>query len=294
MSVVKPSLALAIPVYNGVSAGIQQLVEGLLADAFDNTEIVISDNGSSDGTPDILRDLAKSDPRIHLNLFRANQGIQANFNRVLADATADLFKWTAVGDWVLPGYLERSVAHLRAHPETTLAHCVYDFHDGTKRISTGEHWRRTFDRKVIAATEHRLPAVRVVGNLKHYGYGGHIFGVTRRELLVRLGGHTEYAGSDRVVTAELAALGPMHWDRECLWSCYCPVVEKADYTEDGLLDGDDYPDIEAKFLERRNYGSLPRQQALGIRVAVEARRFEHRVRSGIRSRVRRLRPPARP
>ena len=142
MSAVPPELALAIPVYNGVSAGIKPLIEGLLADTFDRTEIVISDNGSTDGTPDILRDLARTDSRIRLNLFPGNQGIQANFNRVLADATADLFKWTAVGDWVLPGYLERTVAHLRSHPEATLAHCVYDFHDGTSRIASGDQHQR--------------------------------------------------------------------------------------------------------------------------------------------------------
>ena len=50
---VTPAISLGVPVYNGV-AGIRSLVESLLSDPFQNLEIVISDNGSTDGSRDLL------------------------------------------------------------------------------------------------------------------------------------------------------------------------------------------------------------------------------------------------
>ena len=281
----RPELSLAIPVYNGAQAGIGSLIENLLRDPFDRIEVIVSDNGSTDATSDILADLDGTDPRLQIHRFATNQGIQANFNKVLQLSRGTYFKWCAAGDLILPGYLERMVTHLRASPTTTVAHCVFDFTDGTQRMERGTHWRRAFDRRIIDATTHRLAAVRVRGNFRFYGYGGHFFGVHRRALVERLGGHAEYAGTDRVLTSELAALGPFHWDPDVLWSCYCPPVEKADYVEDGLIDGDDYPDIEKIFLHRNRFAELRTPQAASIRALLGSERFAIRIRQGIVWRV---------
>ena len=284
-----PDLSLALPVYNGAQAGIGRLIEDLLRDPFDRIEVVVSDNGSTDATPDILADLDGTDPRLRIHRFAANQGIQANFNKVLGLSQGTYFKWCAAGDLILPGYLDRMVGHLRNHPATTVAHCVFDFSDGTMRMDRGTHWRREFDRRIIGATTHRLAAVRVRGNFRFYGYGGHFFGVHRRALVERLGGHAEYAGTDRVLTSELAALGPFHWDPEELWSCYCPPVEKPNYVEDGLIDGDDYPDIERIFLDRKRFAELPTLESTSVRALLQGERLALRLRQGV---ARRLLSPA--
>jgi glycosyltransferase involved in cell wall biosynthesis len=250
MSNARPTLSLGIPVYNGVR-WIDDLVTSILSDEFTDIELLISDNGSTDGTADRVRELAGADPRVTANLFHTNQGVQANFNWLIDHARADLFKWCAVGDLIRPGYLTTMVNVMRSQPDRVLAHCRYDFHDGTNTMSRGISHKRYFDERIIPSTTSRIPAQRVIGALRYYAYGGHFFGVHRRDLLVKLGAHAAYAGTDRVLTAELARYGRYHWTDDVLWSCFAPEIDTVDYVADyGLLDGKDYPDIERLVRQR--------------------------------------------
>jgi glycosyltransferase involved in cell wall biosynthesis len=270
-----PAISLGIPVYNGVRF-IRPLIESLLADPFDKLEVIVNDNGSTDGTADVLADLRGFDPRLTINRFDANRGVQANFNEVLLRSRAPLFKWCAVGDLVLPGYIDAAVSHLQHHPETTIAHCRYDFTDGIERFATGTNKKRRFHERIMSTTTSSIAAVRVDGCLRYFGYGGHFFGVHRRDLLLSLGAHAEYAGTDWVVTAELAALGPFHWEQEKLWSCYCPPEEPIDYESYGLTDGANFIDIDMKIIERDYIAQAGRVNAALIRATLRSRHVERR------------------
>lgn len=274
----QPAISLGIPVYNGVS-GIRPLIESLLGGRFSDVQLIVNDNGSTDGTTDVLRELERSDSRLSIGYFPENRGVQANFNEVLSKAEGALFKWCAVNDVILPGYLESIVPFMANHPEVTLGHCRYDFTDGDHRFSRGSNAKRVFDQKIVARTTHRIPAVRVDGSLRHYGYGGHFFGVHRTELLHRVGAHAEYAGTDRVITAELAAFGPFYWDDSLLWSCFCPNVDPVNYVDYGLQDGDRYPDLDAKLMSRATYLSLDRSTSAPISAVLHARQWERRLRT---------------
>ncbi len=279
-----PTLSLGLPVFNGVESGIDQLVDRLLNDSFDDFELIISDNGSTDGTADLLTEFARLDERVKVSRFDENQGVFPNYNKTLELATADLFKWCAVGDFLDDGYLERCVSHMKAQPETTIAHALYDFNDGKKRMPAGSHWRRSFDRRIVKHTSHRLPAVRVAGNLRHFGYGGHFYGIMRTALLSKLGGHLDHAGSDRVITTEMAAMGPIHWEPEVLWNCYCPPTE-IDYREYGLKDGPEYPNINLEVLGRNNFGHLSTAHRLSVSTVLKSRYQTTRVIDGVRRRL---------
>src|SRR5262245_47250916 len=58
-----PRLSIGIPVYNGENF-LAQTLDSLLAQTFRDFEIVISDNASTDRTPEICRAYARCDPRV--------------------------------------------------------------------------------------------------------------------------------------------------------------------------------------------------------------------------------------
>jgi ABC-type multidrug transport system fused ATPase/permease subunit/GT2 family glycosyltransferase len=89
------------------------MLSTLMADpASVTTQIVVSDNGSSDGTPDLVRRVAARDGRVVLVASETNDGFAAAMNRGIAAATAPVVV-LANNDLLLPpGTLSRLAAHL--------------------------------------------------------------------------------------------------------------------------------------------------------------------------------------
>jgi len=68
-------------VYNG-EAYLRECLEALLAQDFEDYELIISDNGSKDGTEEICQGFAAHDSRIHYLREPENRGASWNFNRL--------------------------------------------------------------------------------------------------------------------------------------------------------------------------------------------------------------------
>ncbi|HMH49076.1 MAG TPA: glycosyltransferase family 2 protein [Candidatus Acidoferrum sp.] len=95
-----PALSIVLPVYNEVdSLGPlwQELVE-LLSTLADSVEVIFVDDGSIDGSAEILQRIAKEDHRVRLIRFEANAGLSASFyaglqatrGRIVATMDSDL------------------------------------------------------------------------------------------------------------------------------------------------------------------------------------------------------------
>ncbi len=97
---VGPALSVVLPVYNEAESllplwrELQEVLPGLA----DSAEVIFVDDGSTDGSGEILQRLAKDDPRIRLLRFEANAGLSAAFyaglqaarGRVIATMDSDL------------------------------------------------------------------------------------------------------------------------------------------------------------------------------------------------------------
>ena len=97
---------------------VRQTIESILAQSFQDFEIVITDDGSTDGTADILRSF--TDTRIRLECWPENRGISAAMNATIARARGRYLAILNSDDWALPGRLRRQVAFLDANPEVSL------------------------------------------------------------------------------------------------------------------------------------------------------------------------------
>jgi glycosyltransferase involved in cell wall biosynthesis len=115
-----PRVSIGLPVFNG-AAHISKAVGSLLSQDFADFELIISDNASTDGTPDLCAAMARADKRIRFERQSRNLGANRNFSWVLAQARSDLFMWVAHDDLRSPSFVGRCVMALEEMPEAVLA-----------------------------------------------------------------------------------------------------------------------------------------------------------------------------
>jgi glycosyltransferase involved in cell wall biosynthesis len=120
----KPRVSVIMAVYNE-EPFLAEAVQSVLAQSFQDFEIVISDDGSTDATLTIADSLAARDPeRIRVIRAERNQGKPFALNRALAIRRGELIAWLDGDDVMLPDKLGRQVAVLDANP--TAAGCTHD------------------------------------------------------------------------------------------------------------------------------------------------------------------------
>ena len=93
-----PAISIIVPVYN-VEAYIGQCLESLLAQTFRDFEIVCINDGSTDGTLDVLNKYAGEDPRIKV-FSQANSGLSGARNRGLKEAVGEFILFVDGDDWI--------------------------------------------------------------------------------------------------------------------------------------------------------------------------------------------------
>jgi glycosyltransferase involved in cell wall biosynthesis len=111
-----PRVSIGMPVYNG-EATLRRALDSLLAQTFVDFELVISDNASTDGTPEICRDYAIRDPRVRYVRQPKNLGSVPNFAFVLSQARAPFFMWAAADDQWDPRFINANLEMLHGRPD---------------------------------------------------------------------------------------------------------------------------------------------------------------------------------
>lgn len=194
-----PRLTFAMPVYNG-SNFISDAIESILAQSFEDWELIITDNASEDGTQSIVEGYASKDKRIRYFRNEENIGAAANYNLGFEHARGDYFKWCAHDDTISPDYAKVCVAALDEDPSLSLAHGITKGIDKDGNVSplVGAETPSILDED---------PVKRFSALLNYIGDCFSIFGVYRTPYLAKSTLHRPYYGSDRGLLAEMAILG---------------------------------------------------------------------------------------
>lgn len=202
-------MCIGLPVFNG-ERFLSDAISSILAQTYTDFELIISDNDSTDRTEALCRDFAASDARIRYHRSHRNLGAAANFNRVYLLASGEYFKWAAHDDMLAPEYLERCVATLDAHPDAvlcqTLVHQVGERGQSLAVLESG-----------APNADSPRPSARFAGSILTDHDAFDVFGLIRAEALATTTLHLPYAGSDKVLLAELALNGPFTHVKEPLF-----------------------------------------------------------------------------
>jgi glycosyltransferase involved in cell wall biosynthesis len=138
-----PVATFAIPCRNG-SVHLRPLLQSLLRQTEPDFVLLLVDDGSSDGSAALAREVAGDRIAVHRN--DPALGIGGNWNRCIELVTTPFFCLAHQDDIYEPRYLERLLAALRARPDAGMAHCratAVDV-DGVAFVSPAEQFKEHF------------------------------------------------------------------------------------------------------------------------------------------------------
>ncbi|HKP97787.1 MAG TPA: glycosyltransferase [Fibrobacteria bacterium] len=194
-----PLLSIGLPVYNAEKY-LSQTLENLLSQTFRDFELVVSDNASTDSTESICRGFCSRDRRVKYHRNARNLGAAPNFNRAFELAVGKYFKFAAYDDLHEPDYLRKCIDLLEANPGAVLCQSkVVDIDSEGKVI-------RHFDVDLRTSSPDPVERFRYMVCINHSCF--HVLGVVRRAALEKTPVMGGYVGSDRVLLAMLAMMGP--------------------------------------------------------------------------------------
>jgi glycosyltransferase involved in cell wall biosynthesis len=114
-----PLVSVLLPVYNG-ERYLAAAIESVLAQSFDDFELIICDDASHDRSREIIEEFAARDSRINFIVNEKNLGLFANYNRCLSEAQGAIIKPFAQDDLLYKQMLERVTAVFETNPSVTL------------------------------------------------------------------------------------------------------------------------------------------------------------------------------
>jgi glycosyltransferase involved in cell wall biosynthesis len=135
-------ISVILPVYNA-ELYIDEAVNSILSQTFTDFELIIIDDGSTDGSSDLLSKLAALDGRIKL-VSRENRGLIATLNEAISLANSDYIARMDADDIALPTRLAKQFEFLQANPKVAVLGTCYRYIDvqgnvGAKRNTFISH-----------------------------------------------------------------------------------------------------------------------------------------------------------
>lgn len=195
-----PRLTIGLPVYNGANY-LAESLEALLGQSYEDFELIISDNASTDSTADICRRYEKQDSRIRYVRQPHNIGLAPNHNFTVEQARGELFKWASNDDLYGRDLLKCCVDALDVYPHVVLAH------SWTAMIDSSGTVTKTMEYPLATASSHAPERFR---SALFANGGDDTGGVIRTAVLRRTPLLGSYHHSDRTIIAEVALYGSFY------------------------------------------------------------------------------------
>lgn len=195
----KPRVSIGLPVYNGEKY-LEEALESILAQTYTGFELIISDNASTDRTPDICQAYVIKDPRIRYYRNEKNLGAAWNFNHVFELSSGEYFKWAPHDDLLAPEYLSKCIEVLDNDNSIILCNSKVEFINEYGEVVAAYILKQN---KVNSPK----PQDRFGYLIFFHHYCFDILGLIRSDALRKTRLIKAYSGSDRALLAELSLIG---------------------------------------------------------------------------------------
>ena len=119
-----PDISVIMSVYNG-EAYLEEAVNSVLNQTFQNWELIVINDCSTDCTAQILQRYAESDSRVKVYTNEVNLRLPSSLNKALALAKGKYIARMDADDICLPQRLEKQFAFMEANPQVDLSSCRF-------------------------------------------------------------------------------------------------------------------------------------------------------------------------
>lgn len=126
-----PVISVLMPAYN-VESYIGQAIDSILTQSHGDFELIIADDGSTDGTRRMIE--ARTDLRIRCAHNASNLGYLTTYNKLLTLARGDYITFQDADDYSAPERLARQLAAFRADPALGMVGTAYDIVSADGRL----------------------------------------------------------------------------------------------------------------------------------------------------------------
>ena len=199
-----PAVSLGCAVYNSDEQALRRSLDSVLAQTFDDFELIICDNSPDDATGEICLEYVGRDRRVSYYHNEVNIGAYPNFWRTFQIARGKYLKWVADDDILDPEYLTKCVAVLENDPSIALCYSrvtVIDV-DGKAKDDDGAR----------IEVMHDSPLERFMGVLDHSWNAQGFYGLMRADVVRRTHAVSDECArlADILLMAEVALYGKIH------------------------------------------------------------------------------------
>lgn len=192
-----PRVSMIMPVYNGARY-LAAALDSVLAQEFEDFELICLNDGSTDATPDILADYAAKDHRIVYRDNPCNIGLPATLNRGFEMSRGEYHSWTSHDNVLRRDMLSTLVHALDADKTIGVVYAGYSVIDGKGGILRYQPPRpaeeRWFGNPVGAAFLYRRKVTDALG-----GYDESLFGAEDYDFWLRAARTFKFQPVDRDV-----------------------------------------------------------------------------------------------
>ena len=205
-------ISIVVPIYNAEKY-IDRCVSSILAQSYRNLEVLLMDDGSTDGTPAILDDFAKKDDRVRV-IHKENTGHANSRNCGLLEATGEFITFMDCDDYMHPDFIEKMYGAI-CEDGSDMACCSFRYVDEEGKELD---WTTpVLDRKAVSSADAQRDFL-LTHNIEGFSWNK----LVRRSIMMEQG--LRYAGDQKAFVDML------------LWYRFISFSGRVSYVADKLYD----------------------------------------------------------